>query len=63
MEDPEPLYVSCRKCGSAVPTGLRLTSKVYEIKVDAAHRLTCPGCGNIASYTKAEFHILSDATQ
>lgn len=48
MEDP---------CGSPVPTGFRLTSAVYEIAVSKAHQLTCPRCGTVAQYSKAEFYI------
>lgn len=61
MEDPDPLYVDCRNCGSAVPTGFRLTAAVYEIMVGTRHDLTCRHCGTMASYTKAEFHILGEA--
>ncbi|MGQ0549139.1 MAG: hypothetical protein ACT4PY_05675 [Armatimonadota bacterium] len=44
-----------------MPTGFRLTSAVYEITVGTRHELTCPGCGTMASYTKAEFHIFGEA--
>jgi RNase P subunit RPR2 len=56
--EPEPLYVNCRNCGSPVPTGLRLTSAVYEIEIEEQHELTCPNCGTVARYTKVAFHIL-----
>lgn len=62
MEEPDPLYVTCRKCGKPVPSGFRLTSAVYEIPAGTRHDLTCPRCGTVASYTKADFHILSQAT-
>lgn len=51
------MYVTCRNCGSPVPSGFRLTSAVYEIAVSKAHQLTCPRCGTVAQYSKAEFHI------
>lgn len=57
MQEPEPLYVTCRACGAPVPTGLRLTSAIYEISIRKEHALTCPKCGTTAAYTKAEFHI------
>ncbi|KRT77867.1 MAG: hypothetical protein XU14_C0004G0037 [Armatimonadetes bacterium CSP1-3] len=57
-EEPELLYVTCKNCGSPVPTGFRLTSAVYEIEVDQQHELTCPNCGTVARYTKTTFHIL-----
>ncbi len=59
MEAQESLYVTCRSCSSQVPTGLPLTSAVYEIPVDQPHKLTCPNCGTTATYTKAQFHILA----
>lgn len=62
MEDPDPLYVTCRNCGAAVASGFRLTSAVYELSPAIPHDLTCPRCGVQASYTKADFHILSEAT-
>ncbi len=58
MEEPEPLYVTCRACASPVPTGLRLTAAVYEITPQQGHELTCSHCGVVATYTKVEFHIL-----
>ncbi len=60
MEDPEPLYVTCRFCGSPVPTGLRLTSAIYEIRVSVGYELTCPSCGKTAKYTKVDFHLLPE---
>ena len=63
MEETEPLYVTCRVCGSPVRTGLKLTSAVYEISVERRHELTCPNCGTVASYTKVEFHILAAPTR
>jgi endogenous inhibitor of DNA gyrase (YacG/DUF329 family) len=62
MEPPDPLYVTCRGCGKPVPSGFGLTSAVYEIPAGTRHDLTCPHCGTAASYTKADFHILSQAT-
>jgi hypothetical protein len=58
MDEFEPLYVTCRTCRSPVPTGLRLTGKVYEISVEQHHKLTCPTCGFTAAYTKVDFRIL-----
>ncbi len=60
-EVPEPLFVTCRNCGSPVPSGLRLTVQVYEIEVEQEHELTCPNCGTVARFTKAAFHILPAA--
>jgi len=59
METQELLYVTCRSCGSQVPTGLPLTGAVYEIPLEQPHQLTCRSCGTTASYTKAQFHILA----
>jgi predicted RNA-binding Zn-ribbon protein involved in translation (DUF1610 family) len=59
-EKLEPLYVTCRNCGSQVPTGLQLSGKVYEIPADEGHEFTCPGCGTKATYTKAAFHIAAN---
>jgi len=59
VEEPEPLYVDCRTCGSAVPTGLRLTIQIYELDPEEGRELTCPNCGTRDTYTKATFHILS----
>ncbi len=58
MDEFEPLFVTCRTCRSPVPTGLRLTGKVYEISVEQQHKLTCPTCGFTAAYTKVDFRIL-----
>ncbi len=52
------MYVTCRSCGAPVPTGLRLTSAIYELSLREEHTLTCPRCGTTAAYTKAAFHIL-----
>ncbi len=57
MEEPEPLYATCRNCSSPVPTGMRLTGKVYEISITQGYDLTCPACGTMATYTKVEFHM------
>lgn len=60
MEEPEPMYVTCRSCASPVPTGHRLTGKIYEISITQRYELTCPTCGTLATYMKAEFHILPE---
>ncbi len=59
MEEPEPLYVTCRQCARPVPTGQRLTGRIYEVPVSQGYELTCPNCGAVATYTKVEFHILA----
>lgn len=61
VEEPELPSVSCRACSSPMPTGLRLTAAVYEISPGEGHKLTCPRCGSVASYTKREFRISSDS--
>ena len=63
METQELLYVTCRSCSSQVPTGLPLTGAVYEIPLEQPHKLTCPNCGDAATYTKAQFHILAAPTK
>lgn len=60
MEEPEPLYVTCHNCASPVPTGMRLTGKVYETSIAQGYDLTCPTCGTRAAYTKVEFHLLPE---
>ncbi len=59
MEDPEPLYVTCKKCTRPVPTGVGLTGRIYEVPLSRGYELTCPTCGAVTTYTKAEFHILT----
>lgn len=59
MEAQESLYVTCRSCGSQVPTGMPLSGAVYEIPLDQPYQLICRNCGETATYTKAQFHILS----
>lgn len=57
MPEPEPLFVTCKNCKSQVPTGLRLTGAVYEIRLEERREFTCPNCGTVATYSKAEWHI------
>lgn len=59
METQEPLYVTCRSCGSQIPAGMTLTGAVYEIPLDQPYQLICRNCGTTATYTKAQFHISS----
>jgi hypothetical protein len=63
LEQPELLYVTCRTCSSPVPTGIHLTSAVYEIPPKEGHLLTCLRCGAVASYRKSEFRILSESLE
>ncbi len=59
MDDPEPLYVTCKTCAGPVPTGMGLTGRIYEIPLSKDYELTCPTCGAVTTYTKAEFHMLA----
>ncbi len=59
MDDPEPLYVTCKTCARPVPTGVGLTGRIYEIPLSQGYELKCPTCGAMTTYTKAEFHMLA----
>ncbi len=59
MDDPEPLYVTCKACARPVPTGVGLTSRIYEVPLSQGYELKCPTCGAVTTYTKVEFHMLT----
>lgn len=59
MDDPEPLYVTCKTCARPVPTGVGLTARIYEVPLSQGYELKCPTCGAVKTYTKAEFHMVA----
>ncbi len=49
------LWVSCRACGRAFDSGLRLDKKSFERGTLAANYHTCPNCGVRETYRKEDY--------